>query len=63
MMYHREGVVDTKKGDRFAQRGMRRVGVLGLAKSARVLDKCPDSQGQKLPEPAHVPTQLDLSRT
>ena len=66
MMYHREDVVNTKKGDRFAQRGMRRVGVvgLGLAKSARVhREKCPDSQGQRLPEPAHVPTQLDVSRT
>lgn len=59
-----EEVVNTKEGDGFAPGGMRRVGVLGLAKNARVhREKCPDSQGQKLPEPAHVPTQLDVSRT
>lgn len=69
LIYHRVGVVNTNKGGRFAQRGMRRVGVLGASGLPRVLEysvhgeKCPDSQGQRLSEPAHVPTQLDVSRT
>lgn len=36
MIYHRQEVVNTKKGDRFAQRGMRRVGVLGASGLPRV---------------------------
>lgn len=48
MMYHREDVVNTKKGDRFAQRGMRRVGMVGLAKSTRVhREKCPDTKAPR----------------